>query len=271
MKKPAITFILTLILILSILTAAPALAMENFNGPEAGQFGKSTSVDEIAIIGGYQTEADNINRSKDSALIPPPFGSPSSNTLNAGQLLTPDISGVIPNTGGYGVSGGSTYLPADTGGTLLPPPAAESSTSYESSPKFTLPDGLHYSDTSIGTLSIPKLGVSAKVYEDESLETLAKGIGHFKFTSCWDGNVGFAAHNRGRADYFGQIHTLRSGDRIIYTTKLGTRTYEVYFTGTISETDFSRLGRTSENIVTLITCVRDIPELRWCVQAREIA
>jgi len=67
--------------------------------------------------------------------------------------------------------------------------------------------------------------------------------------------VGFAAHNRGIANFFGQIHTLRDGDRIVYTTKLGTRTYEVYFVGQIHETDFSRLGRTSENIVSLVTWV----------------
>ena len=82
--------------------------------------------------------------------------------------------------------------------------------------------------------------------------------------------MGFAAHNRGLADYFGLIHTLGGGDRITYTTKLGTRTYEVYFVGQIHESDFSRLGRTDTNIVTLVTCVRDKPTLRWCVQAREI-
>jgi sortase A len=137
--------------------------------------------------------------------------------------------------------------------------------------KFTLPDGLYYSDGSIGMLSVPKLGVSAKVYEDESLENLKKGIGHFKSTSCWDGNVGFAAHNRGASDYFGQIHTLNNGDKIIYTTKLGMRTYEVYYVGTVDETDLSRLGRTEENIVTLYTCVRDMPALRVCVQARQVS
>lgn len=108
------------------------------------------------------------------------------------------------------------------------------------------------------------------MYEDESLESLAKGAGHFKSTSCWDGNVGLAGHNRGVANHFGKIHTLEDGDKITYTTKLGTRTYEVFYVGQIEETDFSRLGRSSENMITLITCVRNVPEMRWCVQAREI-
>ena len=86
----------------------------------------------------------------------------------------------------------------------------------------------------------------------------------------WDGNVCFAAHNRGSASNFGQIHTLKTGDRIEFTTKLGTRIYEVYFVGQVHETDTSRLGRTYENIVTLYTCVRDVRTQRWRVQAREI-
>jgi len=252
-----------------MLAATPALAAETFEGPDPGLSGKPTSVDESRTIGGYPSEADNINRSKDSAFIPPPFGSPASNNLGTGTLLTPGISGVAPHPGGHTISGNSTFLPSDSGDPLLPPPSAESSNSGQSN-KFTLPDGLFYADGSIGTLSIPRLNVSAKVYEDESLENLAKGIGHFKFTSCWDGNVGFAAHNRGAANFFGQIHTLRNGDKIVYTTKLGTRAYEVYFVGQIHETDFSRLGRTNDNIVTLVTCVTNVPEMRWCVQAKEI-
>ena len=67
-----------------------------------------------------------------------------------------------------------------------------------------------------GSVSYTHLDVykrQVKVYEDESLESLAKGAGHFKFTSYWDGNVGLAGHNRGIAYHFGQIHTLESGDK----------------------------------------------------------
>ena len=253
-----------------ITTAIPVLADSyEFDGADPGLFGKPTSVDEVKIIGGTSTDSDNINRSKDSSFIPPPFGSPTSNAPETGNILTPGISGVTTNPGKNTISSGSEYYPADSGRLLLPPPSAESSTQTNSN-KFTLPDGLLYSDGSLGTLTIPKLGVSAKVYEDESLENLKKGIGHFKITSCWDGNIGFAAHNRGLADYFGNIHTLIAGDRITYKTKLGTRTYEVFYVGQISETDYSKLGRTSENIITLITCVRNVRDQRVCVQAREV-
>jgi len=262
-------------------TAIPTMAADySFGGADAGNFGKPTSVEPAIVIGGPADESSNINRSKDSAFAPPSFGSPDSNTPGTGEALTPNISEVTISFTGYGTptvanngdGSGTPYYPEESADVGIPNPLDISYSSYDSnsSNKFTLPDGLLYADGSIGTLSIPKLNVSGKVYEDESLESMKKGIGHFKFTSCWDGNVGFAAHNRGIAVTFGQIHTLKNGDKIVYTTKLGTRTYEVFFVGKISETDLSRLNRTEENIVTLTTCVNDVPELRWCVQAREV-
>ena len=72
-----------------------------------------------------------------------------------------------------------------------------------------------------------------------------------------------------RAEEIRALHEQKVTE-LEYTTKLGTRTYEVFYVGQIEETDFSRLGRSSENMITLITCVRNVPEMRWCVQAREI-
>lgn len=265
-----ITLMFTLTLVTTLMTM-PALATDyNVDGADPGLFGKETSVDEVQMIGGGATESDNINRSKDSAIIPPSFGSPASNTPSTGESLTPNISEMTPNYGGYTISSGSTYVPSDSGG-IAYPDAVDSGSTPSYSSKFTLPDGMYRSDGSIGTLKIPSLSLTVKVYEEESLENLSKGAGHFKSTSCWDGNVAVAGHNRGVTNHFGQIHTLSTGAKITYTTVYGTRTYEVFYVGTISETDFTRLQRTDDNIITLITCVRDVPDLRWCVQARKVA
>jgi sortase A len=254
----------------------------DFEGVDAGTFGKPSSVEPAIVIGGPDDESSNINRSKDSSVIPPPFISPDANVPGTGELLTPYISGVTLTPGAdfgspmvvnSGNGGGTPYYPASSLEIEAPSALDISYSSNEaytsSSNKFTLPDGLFYDDGSIGTLKIPELDLSVKVYEEESLENMRRGIGHFKSTSCWEGNVGFAAHNRGNSEYFGEIHTLDIGDRIIYSTKLGTRTYEVFSVSKVSENDVSSLQRTTENIVTLITCVNDVPELRWCVQARE--
>lgn len=240
-----------------------ALATDyDFSESETPMYAQETSVDPVIVVGGGITEKDNIDRSKNAAIVPPPFGSPESYQPDTGTALIPRVSTTTATSSGSD----TIYLPPASYVDDAPADAINTS-----STKFTLPDGLYYSDGSLGVLKIPTLGLSVKVYEDESLESLAKGAGHFKSTSCWDGNVGLAGHNRGVANHFGEIHTLEEGDTITYTTLLGTRTYEVFYVGQIEETDFSRLGRTSENMITLVTCVRDVPELRWCVQAREVA
>ena len=55
------------------------------------------------------------------------------------------------------------------------------------------------------------------------------------------------------------------------SNKEGTRTYSVTSISKISETDNSMLENTSDNCVTLFTCVRDQREYRWCVRAVELS
>lgn len=260
-------FLLTagMALMLTMTAVTPALAAEyRIDAPDGGLFASPTSVEQVTVVGGGVTEQSNIDRSKNAAMIPPPFGSPESYQTGTGTVLIPQASAATAGTAAFGYSGSVYYPPAEA---VSPGP---SEVTVSTSSKFTLPDGLYYSDGSLGVLKIPTLGLSVKVYEDESLESLAKGVGHFKTTSCWDGNVGIAGHNRGVANHFGKIHTLKAGDKITYTTKLGTRTYKVFFVGQIKETDFSRLDRSRENLITLVTCVRDVPNMRWCIQAREM-
>jgi sortase A len=102
------------------------------------------------------------------------------------------------------------------------------------------------------------------------LANLKIGAGHFASTSAWDGNVALAGHNRGGSAYFSFVKDLQNGDTLTYTTKYGTRSYTVYSKTQINEYDNLPLSWSSENILTLITCVADVPELRYCVQAREV-
>ena len=50
---------------------------------------------------------------------------------------------------------------------------------------------------------------------------------------------------------------------------LGTRSHEVYSVSKISVDDTSVLNDGTENIITLVTCVKNQPNYRWCVQARQ--
>lgn len=124
----------------------------------------------------------------------------------------------------------------------------------------------------IGTLEIPKLGVSAPIKEGTDLETMKNYIGHFENSSIWEGNVCLASHNRGAnvEHYFEKINELVNGDAIIYKTKLGERTYQVVSTKEITNKDWSITESTEDkNTITLVTCVKNQPEKRFCVIAEE--
>ena len=123
------------------------------------------------------------------------------------------------------------------------------------------------SDGSIGVLRIPEIGLKVTAYDGDTFTAMKKGVGHISQTSCWNGNIGLVGHNRGINDYFGKLKKLDIGDEMTYTTNLGTRTYVVKSITKISDTDWSKLQYTSDNRLTLITCVENVGNQRLCVQA----
>lgn len=133
-----------------------------------------------------------------------------------------------------------------------------------------LPTEIKESDN-MGTLTIPTIYLEkAPIKEGTELSTLADAIGHFTSTSIFNGNVGLASHNSGsNASYFANIHKLKKGDNIYFESIYGTKKYSVESIFEISETDFNYLQDTEDNRLTLITCIKNKPEKRLCVQAIE--
>lgn len=266
-----------------LVPASAAGPMEySISGPGDPEYGKPTSFEVVHTPDGGAMKSEDV--SKNAALIPPGFGSPSADTLNTGTPLTPNLApGYQPTTGSVingssasvqppdmsgsaGVTGGGSgalYVPGASTVTVTTPSA---STGYT---KVT--NDLYYSGGYLGRLKIPSLNVNVKIYEGTDSKTLARGAGHFPDTSIWDGNCCIAGHNRGTNCYFGNIHTLELGDTIILTTKLGTRTYEVTSVSKVSETDRSGLAASTTNMITLYTCVRDQRDQRWCVRGVEVS
>lgn len=248
--------VLFLAAMLCALCVGQASALEyTMEAPDDYLFARPTSDETI-----YEWENPNVDRSKNTALIPPIFGSPTSYLPGSGTPLTPNL---VPGAldGGLVTQMGPVNYPTISGGV--------SSTGSAGSGYTEVTSDLYYANGSLGTLKIPAIGLSVKVYEGTGSATLAKGAGHFSNTSLWDGNCCIAAHNRGTNNYFGKIHTLESGDTITWTTKLGTRTYEVVSVEKVLETDTSGTAATPDNRLTLYTCVRDQREYRWMVQAVE--
>lgn len=129
-----------------------------------------------------------------------------------------------------------------------------------------------FSDNAIGKLKIPILNIDAEIAEGTSLEVLSNYIGHFENSGLWDGNVALASHNRGQnvAHYFENINKLQEGDLIVYITRWGERKYIVKSITKIKETDWSVVDDSDNNMITLITCVKNDKDKRLCVKAVEI-
>lgn len=258
--------------------ALPAHALEyNISAPGDPEYGKPTSFEPVVTADGGAMKNEDL--SKNAALIPPGFGTPTSYMLNTGEYLTPDLvpsqmagaGAVNGTTAAVAVSAPGTTSGGVTVGTEGYPVADTSvSTSPSTTVGFTdVTSAMYYSNGSLGTLKIPSIGLTVGVYEGTDSAALLKGAGHFEGTSIWMGNIPIAGHNRGVRNDFGKIHTLNPGDTITFTTMLGTRTYAVNGVTKVSVNDVSGLDPSSTNMITLYTCVEDQPAYRWCVTAVE--
>jgi len=251
MKK----FLMASLFLMLFSTPAYASVFGNFytfEGTPQANFGRHTEVEET-----YQApHEENRKVNKDSAFIPPRFGSRTADTPQTGELLTPNISGVEPmRLGGTGESI-FIYTPSVGGG------GGGNTTGWVSNQSLIQADG------TIGRLQIPAIGLNVRCYAGE--DNINRGVGHFSVTSAWGGNVGYAGHNRGVNAYFGRIHELRNGDIITYSTMLGTMDFAVFSVRQVNEYDTSILNASADDIITLVTCVRNVPSMRWVVQARRI-
>ena len=246
---------LALCLILSLCT--PAFAADyTFEGTSEPGYAEPTSVEYVYTANGGALP--NEDHSKDAVQIPPAFGVGGIYALNAFGPST------AVNPGSAVIGGGPVVYPGAVDAPSMQVAGVQATA-------FTdVTSDLYYTDGSLGSLQIPSLGLTVRIYEGTDSDALAKGTGHFSETSIWDGNVALAGHNRGVNCHFGEIHTLSIGDAITLTTALGTRTYEVTSVAKVSVTDREALAASGENRITLYTCVRGQSDLRWCVQAVEV-
>ena len=260
---------LTMIILTLLITATatvPALAADYrfSSGADTWDlFGGETSVD-TPVSPDQATE--NIRRNKDAAYFPPPYGVFSGDIPTGPSSLYHNnlpVSGFAAAGQDLPPIGNEDYAPgsSNVSSGLLPHTS-------ETVALNTLPQ--YYEDGSIATLFVARTGKTIRVYEGEALSNLTKGAGHFSATSSWDGNVALAGHNRGGSAYFSFVKDMQSGDRLTYETKYGSRTYEVISKTEINEWDNLPLAWSAENILTLITCVAGVPELRYCVIASEV-
>ena len=256
--------------LLSALGSTPAHALSySVAGAVIPDVAQPTSVTDYAVPAA-DVAADY---SKNAAYAPPAFGTAESYLPNRADKLI-NLRGT--DGSGYGVVVGNGSIdPGTVNGAIRIVngfPAVDdgpAAIARDTRTGYTMLTGEDYfSDGSIGRISIHAIGVDFGVYEGTDSAALNKGAGHYADTSIWDGNVCLAAHNRGVANNFWNLQTLRDGDRIELTTVYGTRVYSVYRVAKISDTDLSILTPTTQNIITLTTCVAGERAARYVVQGK---
>lgn len=119
-------------------------------------------------------------------------------------------------------------------------------------------------------IEIPSINLKAPIEEGTSMEVLNKKVGHFEETKIENGNIGLAAHNRGyEYNFFKNLKNVKIDDKIFYKHENFEKVYIIDTIEIIENKDWSYLENTSENKITLITCVENEPNFRRCVQAIE--
>lgn len=119
----------------------------------------------------------------------------------------------------------------------------------------------------IGKIYVPGQNVTRYVYEGTTQASMRIGGAHFSSTPGWTGNVCIAGHNRGTSQNFAFLYNVKAGDLIYYTTAYGTRAYQVTGITNPATTDVSGLYQDGVNRLTLYTCVKNQPQIKYCVTA----
>ena len=105
----------------------------------------------------------------------------------------------------------------------------------------------------IALLSIPRLHLTAPVFDGTDELTLNRGVGRIESTATAgsDGNMGIAGHRDG---FFRGLKDIKQGDVIRLETATQQDTYIVGAIQVVEPTDVSVLESSSTPAVTLITC-----------------
>ena len=142
------------------LCVGQASALEyTMDAPEDHLFGRPTSDDTI-----YEWEDPNVDRSKNTALIPPGFGSPTSYLPGSGTALTPNlVPGALEGGGLVSQTGSITYPTVDSGGNW-------------SGPSFTaVTSDLYYSGGYLGRSRSRPLACLSGFMKERTAEPWPKG------------------------------------------------------------------------------------------------
>src|SRR5579862_6056119 len=105
----------------------------------------------------------------------------------------------------------------------------------------------------IGSLEVPRLGLSVVIVEGTGDAQLGRAAGHIKGTALPGerGNAGIAGH---RDTFFRPLRKIRRNDLISVMTPHGNFQYRVVSTEVVSSDDLAVLDGDEREVLTLVTC-----------------
>jgi len=105
----------------------------------------------------------------------------------------------------------------------------------------------------VGRIEIPRLELSAVVFEGTSDDTLARGVGHLKGSAAPGerGNVVLAGH---RDTFFRELRGIRRGDVVMIEAPAGNSQYRVDSTMIVMPDQTDVVGPNDGATLTLVTC-----------------
>ncbi|HEX2782173.1 MAG TPA: class E sortase [Ilumatobacteraceae bacterium] len=108
----------------------------------------------------------------------------------------------------------------------------------------------------LGTIEIPKIGVTKSMYEGITLSTLNHGPGHWPGTAMpgSQGNVVIAGHRVSHDKPFRNLDKLVPGDQVIMTTDAGRFVYQVTGTDIVYPDALWIVDQTADYTATLFAC-----------------
>lgn len=168
------------------------------------------------------------------------------------STVTTVVAASTPVTTAAATSTSTTQptTPTTLGSTLPPPPAVLPT------PEPVPPDGAHEPEVVLGTIEIPKLGLTRYLFQGVSLHTLDKGPGHWPGTALPGhmGNAVVAGHRTSKDRPFRDLDQLVPGDEIIYQTADGRFVYRVTGTAIVDPYAMWITTQTNARTTTLFAC-----------------
>lgn len=108
----------------------------------------------------------------------------------------------------------------------------------------------------IGAISIPKIGLSHRIFEDITLTVINRGPGHWPGSAMpgQRGNTVFPGHRTTYSHPFGDLDKLAPGDEVIFDMPDGNYVYHVRETLIVAPTDLWVVDQTDTPTFTLVAC-----------------